>query len=278
MAKKGRATRGKPSPRSTKSIHVRDRILNCEPSRNKEQDWRLADAVGAGELAAAPKLPPSVDLRESWWTIGDQGTSGACVGWATADAVLRWHFAKAGKIGQDELLSPRFIWMAAKETDEFSTRPTTFLEIDGTSLKAALDIARKYGCVRDALLPFVPGSLYQGPENTFYAQAAQLKIASYFNLDRSAASWRTWIATNGPILVRLDVDSTWDTAAENKGKLDLYHPETARGGHAAALVGYTADRFIVRNSWGTTWGDGGFGYASFAYAEAAFTESYGMTL
>jgi Papain family cysteine protease len=54
--------------------------------------------------------------------------------------------------------------------------------------------------------------------------------------------------------------------------------ETARGGHAVALVGYTPDRFIVRNSWGTGWGDGGFAYASLAYAQDAFTEAYGASV
>jgi C1A family cysteine protease len=61
--------------------------------------------------------------------------------------------------------------------------------------------------------------------------------------------------------------------------LDVYESETVRGGHAIALVGYTSDRFIVRNSWGTqTWGDKGFGYASFSYAQAAFTEAYGVSV
>jgi C1A family cysteine protease len=46
-----------------------------------------------------------------------------------------------------------------------------------------------------------------------------------------------------------------------------------------ALVGYTVDRFVVRNSWGATgWGDGGFGYASLAYAREAFTEAYGVAV
>src|SRR4029453_5530336 len=63
------------------------------------------------------------------------------------------------------------------------------------------------------------------------------------------------------------------------GNLDLYQPNTVRGGHAVALVGYTPDRFIVRNSWGTTgWGAQGFGFASLAYAQAAFTEAYGVSV
>jgi C1A family cysteine protease len=43
-------------------------------------------------------------------------------------------------------------------------------------------------------------------------------------------------------------------------------------------VGYRAGVFIVRNSWGTGWGDKGFAYASDAYAKEAFTEAYGVVL
>ncbi len=45
-----------------------------------------------------------------------------------------------------------------------------------------------------------------------------------------------------------------------------------------SLVGYTKDYFIVRNSWGKDWGDGGFAYASDNYAAEAFTEAYGAVL
>lgn len=255
------------------------RIFNCLPSRNTERDWTFDDAVAA--LAAGPPapIPPSTDLREAWWAIGDQGATGSCVGWATADGLLRWHLVKAGRIASKERLSVRFVWMAAKETDEFVSRPTTFIEEDGTSLKAALDVARKYGSVKDPFLPFSSGKLFPGSAGTFYAAAAQLKIASYFNLGRDLENWRRWLATHGPILTRLNVDDTWMNAKATKGKLSLYKANTADGGHAVTLVGYTQTDFIVRNSWGTElWGDKGFGYATLAYARAAFTEAYGVSV
>jgi hypothetical protein len=257
-----------------------ERILNCLPSRETENDWTASDARTAGVLAAVRgALPPSTDLRERWWAVGDQGSTGSCVGWATADSVLRWHFVKAGRLATDECLSPRFIWMAAKETDEFTTRATTFIEADGTSLKAALDVARRFGAVTDRVLPFTSGRLYQRDATSFYALAARLRIASYFNLGRNLGDWRAWLAGHGPILTRIDVDATWDNARATQGTLDVYQANTARGGHAVALVGYTPDRFTVRNSWGPTlWGDKGFGYASLSYAGQAFTEAYGVTL
>ena len=254
------------------------RVLNCVPSRDTERDWGVEHARRSRVVAAAPAIPASKDLREAWWSVGDQGSTGSCVGWAAADSVLRWHFVKARRVTTTQPLSPRYVWMASKETDRFTDRPSTFIESDGTSLKAALDVARKFGVVRDSVLPFRSGRLYAGESQTFYAIAAQLKIAMYFNIGSRLTDWRVWLATHGPIMTRLDVDETWDEAKATAGNLDTYLPATARGGHAVALVGYTPDRFVVRNSWGTSWGDGGFGYASLDYAAAAFTESYGVVL
>ena len=122
--------------------------------------------------------------------------------------------------------------------------------------------------------------MYLGDENAFYATAATRKIASYVNLQRNTANWRTWLAAHGPILVALNVDRTWDEATATQGRLDTFQPATVRGGHAVCAVGYRTDgRIILRNSWGTAWGDKGFAYASEAYINAAFfNESYGVTI
>ena len=74
------------------------------------------------------------------------------------------------------------------------------------------------------------------------------------------------------------MDATWDNATATQGNLDFYQLQTTHGGHAVALVGCTPDRFIVRNSWGTGWGDQGYAYASLAYAQAAFMEAYGVVV
>jgi C1A family cysteine protease len=259
-----------------------NRICNLVPSRNTERDWSIEHAIAASAIAApAATLPASVDLRVAWWNIGDQERTGSCVGWASTDGVARYHMVKAGKIAQPGLLSVREVWMAAKETDEFISRPETFIEGAGTSLKAAMEILRKYGVVPESLLPFhISTTMYLGDENTFYATAATRRVASYFNLAKNLANWRTWLATHGPIMAGLNVDATWDNATATHGKLDTFQPNTVRGGHAVCVVGYTTDqRFIIRNSWGTSWGDHGFAYASEAYINAGFfNESYGVTV
>jgi hypothetical protein len=268
--------------KTPQGTHEAQRICNLVPSRNTENDWRIEHAIESNAIAApAAALPAGVDLRAPWWDIGNQEQTGSCVGWGSTDGVARYHFVKAGRLAQNAKLSPRYTWMASKETDAFTSRPETFIEEAGTSLKAAVDILRKYGAAPEPLLPFhIATNLYLGNENTFFATAATRRIASYFNLQKNLANWRTWLATHGPILVGLNVDATWDNATATQGKLDTFQPNTVRGGHAPAVVGYTADnRFIVRNSWGTSWGDQGFAYASEAYINAAFfNESYGVTL
>ena len=261
-----------------KNVRVKQFVLNCIASVDQEDDWTFADALEAGVVSFADTIPDAVDLREDWWPADThQGKRGACVGYATAYGVLRWHYVKAGLIKPKQKPSARFIWMANKETDNIRSYPTTFLERTGTQTKLALSVARKYGCVMEEDLP-IDGPLSLMQRSAFYTKAAKLRIASYHNLGSSLNNWRRWLAFHGPILTRLDVDKTWDKAHLTNGRLETYKENTIRGGHAVCLVGYTQDQFIVRNSWGANWGDQGFAYASIAYAQKAFTEAYGAVL
>lgn len=282
----------------TKEKKPVERVLNVLPSRDREKDWSFSSAVAANVLKPETPEPhiditklkplPSVDLRDdSWWKIADQGNSGACVGFACAD-VLWWHLVKRGKLNNSsDRPSRRFLWMSSKETDIYTTYPTTFLELPGTYIKSCLDVTRKYGCVLEAVLPFDPEVLSHLRQDVFFAQAAKLKIAGYYGLrdpnsswPATKASWKVWLSFGGgPIITRLDIDDTWDNASNAQGLLETYHPKTTRGGHAVSIVGYTKeDRFIIRNSWGPAFGKDGYAYASDAYTNAAFTEAYGISL
>ncbi len=257
------------------------RILNCTPSFRIEKDWRLQDAIDANIRNAAVELPTHLDLGANWWSIADQGANGSCVGWALGDGVLRWHFVRLKKIKKTERLSARYLWMGAKETDPFTERPTTFIEEAGTSLKAALDLVRKYGCVKESLFKFGGSGVFSKSENAFYAAAAQLKIKAYFNLlspfSDPILSWKQWLADGGgPILIRLEVDTNWMDAASSGGFLDSFNEKDIKGGHAAAIVGYTPDHILIRNSWGKQWGNEGLAYASYPYARRAIAEAYGV--
>ena len=76
-------------------------ILNCDPSTGVQMDWTFADAVEAGVVADAAARA-EVDLRADDWAVRDQGTTGACVGFAAADGVLHWHYRQAGLLAEGE--------------------------------------------------------------------------------------------------------------------------------------------------------------------------------
>jgi len=90
--------------KTKKGVNTKNFILNCEPSVGTENDWTYEDAIAFDAVHLLPIVPSSKDLRSSWWEINDQKSIGACVGFATAYGVLRWHYYKAGKITKDGLM------------------------------------------------------------------------------------------------------------------------------------------------------------------------------
>jgi Papain family cysteine protease len=255
-------------------------VYNSIESHDQHEDWSLEKAKALGFSAGRKRIPAARDLRESWWNVGNQGDTGSCVGWALADSVLRFHFVKAGKLRQDEHISVRYIWMAAKEMDHKCHYPTTFLDDAGTSAKSALRVVKKIGALKTSVLPF-EGGLVKLKERHFLSVAGRLKVKAYFNLCHTQSGklqrFREWLAGHGPILTRLRVDSSWNNIKLD-GHLGKYDKKTANGGHAVSIVGYTPTYFIIRNSWGTGWGDKGFAYASEDYARDAFHEAYGIVV
>ena len=262
-------------------------------SKRKEEDWTVFDALKQGLLRE--EFPATVDHRKEeaeWNDIMWQGDTSSCVGWASTDSVLRWHLIKANRLDKPLSLSARFTWMASKETDKDTAYPETFIENAGTPLKAALNVLKKYGCVPEEDFPFYSAlrgttglSMVRGIETQeFYAKAAQYRLKSYYSLvideKPNVDHLRMWISQQGPLLVMSDLDGNFRDLYHGKTTLDTYDTSTVviDRGHAFALVGYTPEHFIIRNTWGTAWGDKGYAYATNAYVAAAICEGYGICI
>lgn len=241
-------------------------IAAARLSPDTEQDYGVAEA-GLGDAT----LPAAVDLRRDWLPIADQGRTASCVGWTVADSLVRWHLVEAKQLAPDEPLSARYVWMAAKEMFQREAFPSTFLETDGTSLKAGLDVVRKFGVALERELPW--DGFVTTDHETFNRDARRRRIVHYYNLRNDPHEWRRWLHQSGPVAVLVHEDAGFQTTT---GELTAFDPETADGSHAAALYGYTEDHFLLRSSWGTDWGDAGYARLTPEYAADAILESYGV--
>ena len=104
---------------------------------------------------------------------------------------------------------------------------------------------------------------------------------AYFNLgddtvaDRASRipEWRKWLHQSGPVLVLVVQDRHFREAT---GELTEFDAASVNGSHAAALVGYGPDHFLLRSSWGTDWGEQGYVRMSLEYTAQAVIESYGV--
>lgn len=254
------------------------RIVNAIPYPNLFELPTFESAIRAGEIPLEEMqvaAPERFDLREDFWTIWDQGQTGSCVGQALA-GILTYMFTKTKALKVGERLSARAIWMNSKELDTYTQFPTCSIETEGTYLKSALDIVMRIGVIPEALMPF--DSLYRKDLNSYLRASAPFRILSYYNLGKNIEQWKKWLSTKGPIFAAINVDDTFQYASRKQGNLNNYNMYALMGGHAIALVGYTKDRVIIRNSWGTAWGDGGYAYATYDWCAKAILETYGISI
>ncbi len=94
----------------------------------------------------------------------------------------------------------------------------------------------------------------------------------------SAATIKDALFTYGPLVTTMQVYS--DFFSYTSGAYS-YTSGTLQGGHAILIVGYTDDTsvpgggyFLVKNSWGTGWGESG--YFQIAYSELASKTQFGF--
>jgi C1A family cysteine protease len=206
-----------------------------------------------------PTLPLRVDLRHLCSSVEKQGNLGSCTANALAGAL---EFLEIKNKIHFTDLSRLFIYYNERII-EHSVRSDS-----GAMLRDGIKTLAKQGVCSEKTWPYVVSKFAVKPRAACYKEASNHQITSYHRI-LSLDEMRTCLAEGFPFVFGFTVYEGFETQhVALTGVVDVPQPrERVVGGHAVVAVGYddAAKRFIVRNSWGETWGMKGYFTMPYAY-------------
>jgi C1A family cysteine protease len=204
-------------------------------------------------------LPESVDLRRPDLKVLDQGPIGSC----TANAIANAHLYNQLKENAVSPFSPSRLFIYYNErlmegTEDYDS---------GASIRDGIKSISKQGVCNERTWPYIPRKLTVQPPHLAYINALPHRALSYARVIQSQDSIKLALSQGFPIVFGVSVYDSFES--EEVAKTGIVPMPVATehmlGGHAILMVGYTTNTFIFMNSWGTTWGDKGYGYIPFEY-------------
>jgi hypothetical protein len=220
----------------------------------KKDPLDLRDLMYEGSLE---ELPLSLDNRPYVPFVLDQRKEGACTGFGLAAVVnylLKNHQDQS--LHPPETVSARMLYEMAKRYDEWEGQA-----YEGSSIRGAMKGWHKHGVCTDGLWKYYP-SRPGDFEPAAQLDALQRPLGNYFRVRHLHLNqMHSAINEVGVLYVSSSVHEGWNKVSETTGRIP-YRPGKI-GGHAFAIVGYDQEGFWIQNSWGGTWGLGGFGHLSY---------------
>ncbi len=236
-------------------------LVDDEDMANIPEDITPFDDEGGGTT-----LQTKVDLSNKFPPIGDQGQYGTCVAWSvgynlkTALNAIEKGWSSTNLASSSNQTSPKDLWMAIPSGSKGAN-------CGGTNFEPAMDALISSGAASLADVPYSNMGSCSGSKvgNSNNKLANYRKIAS--DSDKSSLTpenFKGYLNSGRPIAIgaRLgDNFMTWNSSSvistDTYNGKDMQHAY-----HAMVLVGYddnkgTRGAFRVRNSWGSSWGDGG---------------------
>ena len=199
-----------------------------------------------------------VDLRP--WTSPrhDQKLTSSCVGNSVVKALEIKRIMKYGHENHVDLSRLAVYYLAR----ELMLPPETHID-GGTYISHAFDAARRFGVPTEAEWPWVESKITTPPSFMVMRNAYLHKIDSFYRirsrgLDRVDEVIRCLRAGN-PVVFGTYLDGTWINTKPDVVLKAVTRNESI-GRHAMVIVGWVDGKFVIENSWGTGWGDDGFGY------------------
>jgi C1A family cysteine protease len=208
----------------------------------------------------AVAIPSKADLRLQEWMppIVDQGNLGSC----TANAATACYEFEAQKQGSKPAPRSRlFIYYNERMVE--NTIPWDA----GAYIRDAFKVMNKYGAPNETLWPYNIAKFARKPTQKSYQYGLARQIVSYQSVPQDASAIMAAVAMNQLVEIGFTVYSSFfDIGSNGVMKMPGLN-EQVEGGHAVCVVGYdqSARVWIMRNSWGTDWGDNGYFYMPFEY-------------
>lgn len=200
-------------------------------------DVKLEQAVAAAATPTSPPLvstlPSTLDLRSQLTEVKNQGTTDTCAG-QTAACIKEYQEFQDTQVRID--FSPQYVY------NNRVNKPET-----GMYGRDVMRIMYDMGIATEHSFPF--GST-QDPSDDIITQAKDYRIKEYARV-QTINGVKEALYKDGPLYISFPVFNYGTT---------MWKPmpnDSQRGGHAMAVVGYDTKGFIIRNSWGDKWGDGG---------------------
>ena len=215
-----------------------------------------------GSICPRLKLPPAVDLRKDCSSIEDQEALGSC----TANALAgNLEFLDKRKDLTYVDVSRLFIYY-----NERLLRGTVDSD-SGAMLRDGIKTLAKDGACTEETWPYAIERFTQKPSVICYQQARKHRIVTYHRL-QTINEMLACLADGYPFVFGFAVYESFEDAQTARTGIVRMPDQSEQllGGHAVAAVGYDQKdrRFIVRNSWGTKWGQKGYCTMPFSYLES----------
>ena len=205
-----------------------------------------------------------VDLSHLCSPVKAQGTENSCTSFAVLAAM---EYLEHALTGNTIIFSERFTYWVTR------VNILNWKNVDsGAYIRSALESVVKYGTCLNSTFPY-NGDYKQQPGPDAYKEAKKYEALAYARFEdganrESRLEIMKMIKANlfmkVPIIAGIMCYS--NTHNDNHGVIpDGIGPRI--GGHAILLVGYDDSKQLLkfRNSWGSCWGDKGYGYLSYDY-------------
>lgn len=206
-------------------------------------------------------LKSNIDLRSNFTRIKNQGGQGACTAFTLVG--IFEYILKANKKLESNL-SESFVYYNARK------RQNKEMVDSGISLTDTIFSLQEHGCCKASIFPYNEKVFDVVPDSEAYMDGKKNVLVKALNV-HGAESIKSAISEGYPVAISLKIFNSFGTGPAGF----IYRPTEDEiqsqeyGNHAMIVCGYSESEkiFVVRNSWGTSFGDKGYCYISYSYLD-----------